>query len=508
MHKLLRIFSSRLFLIVTLVIAQFVWFLLYFLNFAYVNDLFLATQIIGMLLAVYEMNQHTDPAFKIGWIFLLCSVPVIGVPTYLLFGNKKLPKKLNFGTLAASAKLEELLQQDQKEEVLQNLKETDVYPVFNYGWHQTRFPVYQNTRTTYYPSGEAWFPVYLEKLKAAKHFIFIEMFIIDRGYVWDEIFAILKQKVQEGVEVKLIYDDFGCVTMPTHFHRHLRECGIEAYAFNKLRPALIVQMNNRDHRKITVIDNRIGFTGGVNLADEYINRIKRFGYWKDSAIMVEGPAVWSMSAQFLGMYHYMAKNSNDTDYRGYHLPAASFAAEGFVQPFADSPTDGEYTGMIEHLNLIHQAKKYIYINTPYLILNDVIFSGLTIAAKKGIDVRILVPHHPDKWLVFQATKHNYSRLLQAGVKIYEFTPGFNHSKAIVVDDELGLVGSINTDYRSYFLHFEDGILLYRTSAVKQIRQDFEESLQQSKEISLEEMEHTNLFVRIFRGLLQVLMTLA
>ncbi len=508
MHKILRILSSRLFLIVALVITQFVLFLMYFLNFAFVNNLFQATQIIGILLAIYEMNQNTDPAFKIGWIFMMCSVPVIGVPTYLLFGNKKLPKKLNYGTLAASTKLEELLKQDQDEQVLEDLKQTDVYPLFNYGWHQNQYPVYENTKTTYFSSGEEWFPEYLSRLREAKHFIFIEMFIIDRGYVWDEIFSVLKEKVQEGVEVKIIYDDFGCVTMPTHFYKRLKESGIEAYAFNKLRPTLIVQMNNRDHRKITVIDNCVGFTGGVNLADEYINRINRFGYWKDSAIMIEGPAVWSMTSQFLGMYHYLSRNSSDTDYRKYHLGCEEFDVRGFVQPFADSPTDGEYVGMIEHLNLITHASKYIYINTPYLILNDVIASSLTTAAKKGIDVRILVPHHPDKFLVFQATKHNYSRLLHAGVKIYEFMPGFNHSKAIVVDDELGLVGSVNTDYRSYFLHFEDGVLMYDSDAVIKIREDFEESLKQSKEISAEEMDHTNIFVKIFRGLLQVLMTLA
>ena len=509
MHKLIRVLSSRLFLVIALVIAQIYFLLAYICQFSYVNNLTPLFTLIGLLLAVWQVNRKTDPAYKIAWVVVLLAVPVIGVPMYLLCGNKKLSRKLYDGTLNASTKLKATLKEDQDPAVLKQMENTPVSRLFHYGWQTCGFPIYDSTKTTYYKSGEEWFPDYLEALRSAKHFIFIEMFIIDRGSVWDEILSILKEKAAAGVEVKLIYDDFGCVTMPSNMYKKLGKYGVEAYPFNRLRPTLIVQMNNRDHRKLTIIDNRVAFTGGVNLSDEYVNRIVRFGYWRDSAIRVEGPAVWSMTSQFLGMYHYLSHGGEDADYSSYHLEAPHFQVPGFVQPYADSPTDGEYVGMTEHLNLINHARRYVYLNTPYLLLNDAISRALQTAAKNGVDVRILTPHKPDKWLVFQATRSNYLELLQSGVKIYEFTPGFNHSKAIVADDEMAIVGSVNTDFRSYFLHFEDGVLMWHTDAVKDVRKDFMEAIGQSQEItSTYVLARTNVFIRIFRGILHMLMPLA
>lgn len=499
---------SRLVLFIALIICEFLFLVFYLQKFTLTHELYPVMELIGFFFSIYVVNKSIDPAYKIAWAIILLAAPLIGVPLYLIAGNRRMPRKLADGTIRSSRKLNGMLEEDAGREHAELKDKTAEHMLCQYGAKHCGFPVYHDSQATFFPSGEAWFPVYLEELKKAKHFIFIEMFIIDKGYLWDQVFDVLKQKASEGVDVKLIYDDVGSITMPQTLPKKLRAYGIETYCFNRLRPALIVQMNNRDHRKITVIDNAVAFTGGVNFADEYINKINRFGYWRDAAIMVKGPAVWSMCTQFLGMYHYLAGKKDDENYERYHLKAPVYDEPGYIQPFADSPTDEEYMGMCEHLNLINHARDYIYISTPYLLLNESIARALVNAAKSGVRVVILTPHHPDKQLVFQATRSNYTRLLKAGVKIYEYTPGFNHDKTIVADDEWGLAGSINTDFRSYFLHFEDGVMMYRTRCLAVMKQSFEKSLAESQEITLDQMEHTNIFIKVIRGFLHVLMPLA
>lgn len=506
MHRLIKIFTSRLLVVGLLVLFQFVLIVAYLYNLAFLHSLNPIMEIVGVVIVLLVINSRSDPAFKIAWITILLAVPVVGVPAYILFGNRKLPKKLYNGTLNSSKKLANLLKTDPGS--TDAYREDPYAGILRYQDDVCGFPVYADTETKYFSSGEEWLPVYKAELEKAEHFIFLEMFIIAEGSVWDEVHAILKKKASEGVDVKVIYDDFGSVTMHAGLFKELRHEGIEAYAFNRLRPALMVSMNNRDHRKITVIDNRTAFTGGVNIADEYANRIRRFGYWRDSAIMVKGPAVWSLTSQFLGIYHYIARGEKkDEEFERYRLPAEKYAVRGFVQPFADTPTDGELSGMTMHLNMIGCARRYVYINTPYLILTDALVKALTTAAGRGVDVRILTPHIPDKAIVFQYTQSSYPELLEAGVKIYEFTPGFNHSKAIVTDDRLGLVGTINMDYRSYFLHFEDGVLLCGTDSVIPIREDFEKAIGISHEVTLREIHHTNVFLILIRAVLHVFMPL-
>ena len=505
MHRILKVLTSRLVVVAVLVILQFVLIVAYLSNLAFLHSLNPILDGISLFLVLLVINRPADPGYKIAWVIALLSVPVIGVPAYILFGNRRLPKKLYYGTLNSSRKLTEMLETDPLNS--ESYEHGRYANILSYGAKRCGFPVYEHTDTVFFGSGEEWLPVYLDELKKAKHFIFIEMFIIAEGSLWDEVHAVLKQKAEEGVDVKLIYDDFGSVTMPPHFYKQLKEEGIEAYAFNHLRPALIITMNNRDHRKITVIDNQTAFTGGVNLADEYANRIKRFGYWRDSAIMVKGPAVWSMTCQFLGMYHYIVRGDETSDYEKYHLPTEEYDVKGFVQPFADTPTDGEETGLTEHLNIINSARRYLYINSPYLILPDAVERALITAAGNGVDVRVMTPHIPDKKLVFECTRSGYEALLQGGVKIYEFIPGFDHSKAIAADDEIGIVGSINTDYRSYFLHFEDGVMLAGTDSVKEIRKDFEKAMGVSHEVTLDEVKKTNILVKFIRDVLHVFMPL-
>ena len=508
MRRLLKVIFSRLVLFIALIICEFLFLVSYVQKFTLAHNLYPLMEVAGLVIAIYVVNRNMDPAYKIAWTIVLLAAPIIGIPLYFIAGNKTVPKKLYDGTIRSSRKLNDMLEEDAAREKIELKDKTAEHMLYEYGVKHCGFPVYTGTETAYYKSGEEWYPVYLEELKKAQHFIFIEMFIIDKGWLWDQILTILKEKAEAGVDVKLIYDDVGSITMSHSLPKKLRSYGIETYCFNRLRPALIVQMNNRDHRKITVIDNQVAFTGGVNFADEYINRIDRFGYWRDSAIRLRGPAVWSMCAQFLGMYHWLAGKRDDENYEKYHLPCRTYDETGCVQPFADTPTDDEYMGMSEHLNLINHARNYIYINTPYLLLNESIARALINSAKSGVNVVIFTPHHPDKLLVFQATRSNYLRLLKAGVKIYEFTPGFNHAKTIVADDEWALAGSINTDFRSYFLHFEDGVMMYRTKSIAGIRSEFEQALKTSQEITVEQMKKTSILVRMLRGVLHVLMPLA
>ncbi len=505
MKKLLKILTSRLLVIIALIALQIALLFSWLWNTAIYLQIIPATELFGVILAVYVINQEEDPSYKLSWCVALLTLPVFGSMMYLLVAGRKMPKKLSNGTTQASIRMKHLLKQD--ETIMKDLKEIDpaVHNIFYYALHESRFPVYRDTDAVYFPSGEKWFPVFLEELKKAKHFIFLEYFIIDKGSMWDETLAVLKQKAAEGVEVKLIYDDFGCITLPLHYDRELNEMGIETYRFNTLRPALLIQMNNRDHRKICVIDNQVGFTGGVNLADEYGNRIRRFGYWRDDAIMIRGEAVWSLSVMFLGMFSYLKKDTDTMDYARYHLPNEAFHGQkGYFQPFSDTPKDEADLGLSTHLNLVQNAEDYIDINTPYLILNDSMKTSLCLAAEKGVKVRILTPHIPDKKMVFSITRHNYAELIRRGVEIYEYSPGFNHTKSFVADDRMAVVGSVNTDYRSYYLHFEDGILIYDSPEVIRIRESFEEALKVSHRVTLEECQKTNLIVRMVRGVMNLM----
>ncbi len=302
--------------------------------------------------------------------------------------------------------------------------------------------------------------------------------------MFDTLVEALAKKAAEGVDVRLIYDDFGCIsTMPTHFYRKLQARGIKCAAFNPARPVMAIIMNHRDHRKILVVDGEVGYTGGINIADEYINRIVRFGYWKDTGIRLEGAAAWSFSVMFLEMWDFIV--NSEEPYEKF-MPAATFAAqiptEGYVQPYDDTPLDSENVGENVYLNMITRATRYVYIYTPYLILDQEMIVALSNAAKSGVDVRIVTPGIPDKKLVYMLTRSHYAKLLENGVRIYEYTPGFLHAKCFVCDDEYATVGSINLDYRSLYLHFECGVFLYRTHSVAEVYEDMTATIAQSREI--------------------------
>ena len=336
----------------------------------------------------------------------------------------------------------------------------------NYG----RFPVYADTDVTYYPSGEAMFPAMLAAMEKAEKYIFVEFFIISQGRMWDTVHELLRRKAADGVDVRLIYDDTGCATgLPVRYWRKLEAEGIRALAFNPFVPVINLVMNNRDHRKILVVDGKVAFTGGINLADEYINEKRRFGYWRDTGVRLEGPAAWSFTTMFL---EFWAANRPQSDERAVprpEMPAREGA--GLVQPFCDTPVDDECVAKNVYLELINQAQKELFITTPYLILENDLISALCLAAKRGVDVRIYTPGIPDKPTIFQLTRSYFPVLIRAGVKIFSFVPGFLHSKTWLCDGCVAAVGSINLDYRSLYLHFECSALLYGCPALRDIRED-------------------------------------
>ena len=373
------------------------------------------------------------------------------------------------------------------------------------------YPVYRNTETKYYPDGESLFIDMVDALKEAKHFIFMEYFIIDNGEMWGTVLDILEQKASEGLDVRMIYDDVGCVnTLPARFYKQLQERGIKCQVFNPFRPFISIVLNNRDHRKIMVVDGHTGFTGGINLADEYINKKMRFGHWKDTGVRICGEAVWNFTIMFLQMWCSITGETRDlqgdsakafSPNRYWDGPPGD---DGYVQPYGDSPLDEETVGENVYLQMIANARRYIYIFTPYLIIDNEMMTALCLAAKSGLDVRIVTPGIPDKRFVFLLTRSYYAQLLDAGVRIFEYNPGFIHAKCFVCDDEVAAVGTINLDYRSLYLHFECSVWMYKSRAVMEVKEDVLETLDVSTEMTVSEVKGWKLPVRMLQSLLRLL----
>ncbi|MDI9518013.1 MAG: cardiolipin synthase [Bacillota bacterium] len=459
---------------------------------------------LSYVIVIYVINSRINMVFKLAWCVLILAFPVLGGVLYILFGGRLVPKKLRIESTLSLNETKGLVYQD--EDVYKSFEEKSDYnikKIFDYGEIVGVFPIFNNSEITYLELGEVKWKAMLKELSKAKHFIFLEYFIIKDGVMWQSILDILKEKVKDGVEVKIIFDDFGAAsTLAKDYDIELEKYGIEALRFNRLRPALLVQMNNRDHRKLCVIDNNVAFCGGINIGDEYINVEERFGHWKDSAVMIKGEAVWGFTVMFFQIYRYLKDET--IDFEKYRIPCVPIKNDTFVQPYYDSPTDGENVGLNIHLNLINNAKKYVYIHTPYLVIDENIKYSLMLAAKSGVDVRITTPHIPDKKYVFQITRYNYEELIEAGVKIYEYTPGFLHSKSIVVDGEVGMCGTINMDFRSYFHHYECGVLFYNSDAVKNMYEDQMNVFEVSELITLEKCRNVNIIVRFIRVVLNLI----
>ena len=467
----------------------------------YIHFVYITYVLVSSSVVIAILNRPMDSSFKMAWIIPVLLIPIFGIILYVFvqvqFQTRALARRVNLSV----EKTKPYLVQDPQ--VQKRLRAASVRGsrLVDYMNHIAGFPVYENTAAKFFPLGEDMFEQLMEELKAAKHFIFMEYFIIDRGYMWDSILEVLRQKAAEGVEVRVMYDGMCCLMLlPYHYPQKLENMGIRCQMFSPIKPVLSTHQNYRDHRKVTVIDGHTAFTGGVNLADEYINRKERFGHWKDTAIMIKGDAVKSFTMMFLQMWNVTEK---EPEY-GKYLQKAEKAsqAKGFVLPYGDSPFDDEPVGETVYMDILNRAKKYVHIMTPYLIIDQSMITALTFAAKRGVDVKLILPHIPDKKFVFALAKSHYKELLKAGVRIYEYTPGFVHAKIFTSDDEKAVVGTINLDYRSLYLHFECAAFLYQVEEIAEIEKDFQRTLEKCQEVTLENRKKGTFFLRLEGWLLK------
>ena len=463
----------------------------------------------SVLITFAILNSDKHPSYKTSWMLLILIVPIFGVMLYLCFGSgnsgAKLQKKMN------------LFNEEQHLLLTQNMNIIDrlensvelkaIAKQANYLYTYGGYPIYTNSKVSYFPSGETKFEVLCAELEKAERFIFIEYFIIEEGVMWNTVLEILVRKVKEGVDVRIVYDDIGCLrTLPYKYNEYLETLGIKCMIFNKFHPFWMARMNNRDHRKILIIDGHTAFNGGINLADEYINEIEKFGHWKDSAVMIKGEAVWSFTMMFFTMWNYLT-NNKPHDYDQY-MPQKEditpyYGENGLVIPYTDSPLDKESVGENTYLNIINSATEYVYITTPYLVITNEMETALSLAAKSGVDVRIITPNKPDKWYVHAVTRSFYKSLIKNGVKIYEYTPGFIHAKNFVSDDKVGVVGTINLDYRSLYLHFECGTYMYKSECLLDVKKDFLKTLEFCEEVSFAECLKVHPLRRLGRSILRL-----
>ncbi|WP_313164908.1 cardiolipin synthase [Sedimentibacter sp.] len=505
MQRILRIIFNRVTFVVLSILAQILTFVIIidsFSNYLFIfNFLFM---LISILVVIYILNSKSDPAYKIAWIIPIMLVPIFGGLFFLMSGGAGLSSRMKKSMTLISDKMKESLSQNER--TVQMLLEDNniAYNQAKYIEKYTMCPVYNNSYTELLPSGESFFESLVNELERAEKYIFLEFFIIEEGLMWNTILDVLIDKVRQGVEVRVIYDDFGGMfKLPLRYNKKLEEMGIKCCVFNPIIPIMSIRLNNRDHRKIVVIDGKVAFTGGVNIADEYINKIEKFGHWRDCAIKIEGDAVWSLTAMFLSVWSYLRKEEEDYSLFMSQENNGEIGCCGFVQPFDDSPLDDEHVSEAVYMNLINQAQKYIYIETPYLIADNKMMIALSLAAKRGVDVRILTPHIPDKKYAFAVTRSNYEELLESGVSIYEYTPGFNHGKTFVVDDTYAVVGTINLDYRSLYLHFECGVWLYNSDSVLQVKENTLNALCVSQKVSLEQVRNVSKVRKIARTVLKI-----
>ncbi len=487
--KVFNAIFNRMTLTILAFAVQIVYFLVIFARFTeqsiYIE---IGMHLLAVALLVYIIWKEGNPEYKISWVLVVTVLPVLGAILYLLFGNKR-PARLLRKKMEPVEQLHKADMQ-QERDPLESESSGRLGRTMRYVRDTGVFPAWENTSTEYYDLGEKMFDAIIEDIKNARKFIFMEYFIVSKGTLWEEIFEILKQKVKEGVEVRITYDDVGSMgSLPKHFVHSLRTAGIEVMPFNTMKPILLLVYNNRDHRKITVVDGNIGYTGGANLADEYANRIQRFGHWKDCGIRLEGPGVWNMTVMFLNMWNSFKPTDDSYDkFRPDAIPEGGTAGNGLVQPFSDTPLDDEALSENVYLDIINQAEDYVYIFTPYLIPSSEMETVLKLAAKRGVDVRLVTPGIPDKPLIFAITRSYYAPLMKAGVKIYEYTPGFIHAKNFVCDDLIAVIGTINVDYRSLFLHFECGTLLVNNSSIIDARNDALDTFEKCHLVTEEDMK--------------------
>ncbi len=500
--KLMRILFSRTFIFGLMILVQLtmlVWLLIGLSQLA--TAAYVGLTLISALIVLWLFQGSMNPAYKMVWALIMMLFPLVG-GAFFIFWNRI---KLGGGRreLLTQVAAESISMAVQDPQVLERLAEQDADSrcLAQYIESNAWLPVVENTAARYYAVGEHWFADLLEDLESAREFIFLEYFIIQPGEMFNAVLEVLERKAKAGVDVRLMYDDMGTLLLlPEGFLKQLRKRGIQAELFNPLLPRLDGFLNSRDHRKICVIDGRIAYNGGLNIADEYINKKRVHGHWKDTAVRLEGEAVWPFTLMFLQMWRF--STGNNVDYLRYRKSGKA-QSDGYVQPFSSNPLDNRNVCENVYLSIISRAKRYVYITTPYLICDNEMVTALCLAAKSGVDVRIITPGVADKWYVHYVTQSYYGELLEAGVKIHEYTPGFMHAKMFVCDDRWAVVGTANLDFRSLYLHFECGTLFYFGSMVKRVYNDIAGILQSCRLVLPEDVLHVPAPKRIVQSLLRV-----
>ena len=463
--------------------------------------LFSLLELFGIITTIYIINKRDNPSYKIAWIVFILALPVFGLIVYMLWGGQRTFPHLKKRLKKCNDRYMRYLEQDPTVKRLLSYEDSSRTRQAAYLCSESGFPVYQNTSAEYLSPGDKFLSRLLEELNKAEKYIFLEYFIIAEGKMWDAIYSVLIKKAAEGVEIKIMFDDFGSIKRQhKDFVTRLKAHGIAVSIFCPINPSLNIVMNNRNHRKIIVIDGKVAFTGGINIGDEYINEFERFGYWMDCAVMIKGEAVKSFIVMFCTMWEYNT---------GMQMMMSKYFTEHFenydsyVIPYCDSPMDNRSTAEGIYLQMLNTAHRYVDIATPYLILDDKMKSAITLAAKSGVRIRIVTPSIPDKNYVHPVTQYYYAELLEAGVKIYEYTPGFIHSKMFITDDASATVGTVNMDYRSFFFHFECGVWFTNEDSINAMEKHFEEIISASKEITLKEWNRRGTFEKFKQWILHI-----
>ena len=446
---------------------------------------------ISLVVVFMLIKKDKASAYKVTWIIVVMGLPILGGLLYLLFGDKRPVKKIA-AHMQEHALIAKALDADSNLPDLGQMEDKRRADSFKYIRQASSYHAYENTQVKYYCMGELMFEDMLAELARAEKFIFMEYFIIKKSEMWDRLCEVLVRKAGEGVDVRLVVDDLGSSKLfsPGYVSR-LTDQKIKVIRFNPIVPFLSLFMNNRDHRKILVIDGHTAFNGGINISDEYINLTSPFGVWKDTGIRLRGDAVWSFTLMFIEMWDTFCRKGERIDHYEFYKPEIKGAgkADGLVLPYGDSPLDRERLGENIYIDILGQARDYVYIFTPYLILSEKMIYAIQMAAKRGVDVRIVMPGIPDKKIVYRLSRSYYMYLFESGARVYEYTPGFMHAKSFVSDDEIAVVGTINLDYRSLYLHFECATLLYRTSAIQPIKDDALKIIAQSREVVPDNQKH-------------------
>ncbi|MBR1739256.1 MAG: cardiolipin synthase [Ruminococcus sp.] len=504
--KLINIIFSQKTTIILLLLLQFAFILVTFGSlsghYTYLRVIFTTMSVV---LAILILNTPQNPAYKLAWIIPLMALPAFTTVVYILLNNQPTKRRIKRMYAKKCSETRVLLKTDKA--LMKRLRQNDpeLFKLARYVDGSGGYPAYEARETVYFRSGEEKFPVLAKKLREARTFIFFEYFIVDDGEMWGEIMDILIERAKAGVEIRFLCDGMGSMfTLPARDLKALRAAGVKCHIFNKFVPMISTIQNNRDHRKIVVIDGNTAFSGGINIADEYINRIRRFGYWKDTGIMITGEAVWNFTVMFLQLWEIISGDC--ADYQRYR-PSAEQTGEkkGYVIPFADSPLDNENVGKLVYLHMINSARRYLYITTPYFIPDNEIMTALELASKSGVDVRIIMPGIQDKRYIKYLNESYYRELIEIGVKVYEYEPGFIHAKSFLADGTDAVVGTINLDYRSLYLHFECAAYMHETGCIGAIERDMRDMFRDKcRRIKMEDVQRLSFFSRFASVILRII----